>query len=169
MYLYKIKNLLIKYNIFILKYLYKIKDLLPCENRIFIISHNKNYDITILYYFILFFNYININISTTKYNILVFLNNNKRIIYDNILLKDVIDRNRRINNRYILKKSYLLINISINGNNIDYNRKKLIFCHDENNTLDDIYRAYHYEKIAKLIINNKEMNSNIQIKNLIIN
>ena len=68
-----------------------------------------------------------------------------------------------------LKKPYLFIKLSINGKVIDYNMKKLIFCHDENNTLDDIYKAYHFEKIEKIIFNNKVINNNIQIKSLIIN
>jgi hypothetical protein len=112
---------------------------------------------------------MNINIFKTKYDILVHLKNNKRIIYNNVLLKDVIINNRIINNRHVLKKPYLFIKLSINGKQIDYNMKKLIFCHDENNTLDDIYKAYHFEKIEEIIVNNKEMNNNIQIKNLIIN
>ena len=155
----------------ILKLYYNIKNLLPCENRVYVIKNNRNYDITIYYYFILFLYYINIkiNISNNRYNILIFFKNNKRIIYNNILLKDAIIKNRTLNDIHIFKKPYLLINLCINGKQIDYNKKKLIFCHDEKNTLDDIYKAYHFEKIEKLIINNKEMNSNIQIKNLIIN
>jgi hypothetical protein len=173
--LYKIKDFLTLNNMFcliakpILKIYYKINNLLPCENRIYIIRKNINYDITIYYYFVLFLYYININISKNRYDILVFLKNNKRIIYNNVLLNDVINKNRILNISHILRKPYLLINVFINGEQIDYNRKKLIFCHDENNTLDDIYKAYHFKKIENLIINNKESNSNIQIKNLIIN
>jgi hypothetical protein len=146
-----------------------MKDLLPYENRIYVIRKNTNNDITIYYYFVLFLYYMNINIFKTKYDILVHLKNNKRIIYNNILLKDVIIKNRVIHYRHVLKKSYLFINLSINGKLIDYNMKKLIFCHDENNTLDDIYKAYHFEKIENIIFNNKVMNNNIQIKSLIIN
>ena len=153
----------------ILKIYYKMKDLLPYENRIYVIRKNTNNDITIYYYFVLFLYYMNINIFKTKYDILVHLKNNKRIIYNNILLKDVIIKNRVIHYRHVLKKSYLFINLSINGKLIDYNMKKLIFCHDENNTLDDIYKAYHFEKIENIIFNNKVMNNNIQIKSLIIN
>lgn len=151
----------------ILKIYYKIKNLLPCENKIFIIRKNKNYNITIYYYFVLFLYYININISENRYDILVFLKNNKRIIFNNVLLNDVINKNRILKTSHILRKPYILINLFINGEQIDYNRKKLIFCHDENNTLDDIYKAYHLKKIENLIINNKETNSNIQIKYLI--
>jgi hypothetical protein len=155
----------------ILKMYYHIKSLLPCENRIYVINNKRNYDITIYYYFLLFLYYVNIKtkISNNRYNILIFLKNNKRIIYNNVLLNDVIIKNRTSNDVHILKKPYLFINLCINGKQIDYNRKKLIFCHDEKNTLDDIYNAYHFEKIEKLIINNKEINSNIQIQNLIIN
>jgi hypothetical protein len=174
--LYKIKEILIQNNKMFylilkpfLKIYYKMKDLSPCENQIYIIKKNTNYDITMYYYFVLFLYYMNINISKAKYDILVLLKNNKRVIYHNVLLNDVIIKNRIINNRHVLKKPYLFIKLSINGKQIDYNMKKLIFCHDENNTLDDIYKAYHFEKIEKIIVNNKEMNNNIQIKNLIIN
>lgn len=148
-----------------------MKDLLPYENKIYIIKETTNYDITIYYYFLLFMYYMNINISIfkIKYDLLVFFKNNKRVIYHNILLNDVIIKNRIINNRHVLKKPYLFINLLINGKQIDYNMKKLIFCHDENNTLDDIYKAYHFEKIEKIIVNNKEMYNNTQIKKLINN
>lgn len=151
------------------KIYYKIIDLLPYENKIYIIKENTNEDITIYYYFVLLLYYININIFKTKYDILVYLKNNKRIIYNNVLLKDVIINNRIIEYRNIIKKPYLFMKISINEKIIDYNMKKLIFCHDENNTLNDIYKAYHYEKIEKIIVNNEVLNNNIQIKSLIIN
>ena len=155
----------------ILKIYYKMKDLLPYENKIYIIRKNNNYDITIYYYLMLLFYYMNINIDTfkIKYDVLIFLKNNKRIIYNNILLYDVICKNRTINDINIIKKPYFFIKLYINDLEIDYNMKKIIFSHDENNTLNDIYKAYHYKKIDKIIVNNKNIDNNIQIKNLLIN
>ena len=112
---------------------------------------------------------ININLLKIKYDVLIFFRNNKRKIYNNILLYDVICKNRTINNINFIKKPYLFIKLYINDIEIDYNMKKLIFCHDENNTLNDVYKAYHYKKIDKIIVNNKNVDNNIQIKNLLIN
>lgn len=152
----------------IIKTYFKIIDLLPLETSVYIITENYNINITIYYYLLILLYYININFFNYKNNFLIYLKNDKKIIYENISINEIIKRNRLLNNNNKLKKSFLLLNIYINNQLIDYNTKKLIFSHDDNNTLKQIFKAHHLEKIENIIVNNKEY-SNIQVKNLRIN
>jgi hypothetical protein len=154
----------------IIKTYLKINDLLPLETSVYIITAKYNINITIYYYLLILFYYININVFNYKNNYLIYLKNDKKIIYENISINEIIKNNRLLNNNNNnkLKKSFLLLKIYINNKLIDYNTKKLIFSHDDNNTLEQIFKAHHLEKIENIIVNNKEYN-NIQVKYLRIN
>lgn len=154
---------------YIIKTYFKVINLLPLETSIYIITAKYNINITIYYYLLILLYYMNINIFNYKNNYLIYLKNDKKIIYENISINEIIKRNRLFNNNNNkFKKSFLLLKIYINNKLIDYNTKKLIFSHDDNNTLEQIFKAHHLEKIENIIVNNKEYN-NIQVKNLRIN
>jgi hypothetical protein len=152
----------------IIKTYFKIIDLLPLETSVYIITAKYNINITIYYYLLILLYYMNINVFNYKNNYLIYLKNDKKIIYENISINEIIKRNRLLNNNNKFKKSFLLLKIYINNKLIDYNTKKLIFSHDDNNTLEQIFKAHHLEKIENIIVNNKEYN-NIQVKYLRIN
>jgi hypothetical protein len=148
-----------------------MNNLFPYESKIYIIGKNTNYNITLLYYLLLIIYKFSdkFEIIKTKYDFLIYLKNNRRIIYEDIKISDVIKNNRKNINKTNIKKPYIFLKLYINGNLINYDEKKLIFCHDDSNTLEEIFKAYHFEKIEKIIINNKEINKKVELRNLNIN
>lgn len=130
----------------------KIKQYSPLEKNVYhVVDNGVHVEITYSYYLMLIYYYISNYFKFNTFNVrpfdyLIVLKDNRRKIYIDSKVFDVMCDIRASQPVNSIKRSITFTKLYVNGVEIDYESKKLVYIHDDNDRILDVFNVYNMFK-----------------------